>query len=53
MPKRSSNKPRDPDHQQIARSVLDAVAPDAEPDDEGKEPPADDGKNAAAVGKEN
>jgi hypothetical protein len=47
MPKRSS-KPEDPDHQQIARSVLDAVAPDAEPD-QAQEPPAEKAKNPAAV----
>ena len=48
MPKRSS-KPEDTDYQQIARSVLDAVAPDAEPDDQAQEPPVDEGKNPAAV----
>ena len=41
MPKRSSIKPKD--HQQLARGVLDAVVPDAEP---AAEKPA---KNPAAV----
>jgi len=31
MPKRSSKKKPQKDHQQIARSVLDSVVPDAEP----------------------
>ena len=45
MPKRSSKKKqRDP--QQIARDVLDAVVPDAEPDEESPESGA---KNPAAV----
>lgn len=43
MPKRSS-KPKDT--QQLARAVLDAIAPDAEP--KPTAPPAD-GKNPAAV----
>ena len=49
MPKRSST-PEDPDHQQIARSVLDAVAPDAEPD-QAQEPPAEKTKNPVALGR--
>ncbi len=48
MPKRSS-KAEDPDHQQIARSVLDAVAPDAEPEEEAQAPPDEKVKNPAAV----
>ncbi len=43
MPKRSS-KPKQKDHQQLARQVLDAVVPDAEP---AKEP--EKVKNPAAV----
>ncbi len=31
MPKRSSKTPKQKDTQQLARSILDAVAPDAEP----------------------
>jgi hypothetical protein len=39
MPKRSSKKPQ-PDHQQLARKVLDAVAPDAESAQPAKNPAA-------------
>ena len=49
MPKRSSKKTEDSEHQQIARSVLDAVAPDAEPDNQAQERPAEKAKNPAAV----
>jgi hypothetical protein len=52
MPKRSS-KTIDPDHQQIARSVLDAVAPDVEPEAQSPEPPADEDEDAVAVDEEN
>ena len=52
MPKRSSNKTQR-DYQQIARSVLDAVAPDAETPKKKavkkKAATADDAKNPAAV----
>jgi hypothetical protein len=43
MPNRSSKKPTTKDPQQIARSVLDAIVPDAE------EKPAEPEKNPAAV----
>lgn len=43
MPKRSSKKPTNKDPQQIARSVLDAIVPDAEAK------PAEPEKNPAAV----
>lgn len=46
MPERSSIS-EDPDHQQIAQPVLDAVASDAEQDEPG--PPTEKGKNPAAV----
>jgi hypothetical protein len=45
MPNRSSKRQKD--HQELARGVLDAVAPDAEPKKAAK--PAEDGKNPAAV----
>lgn len=44
MPKRSSKKPKQKDTQQLARAVLDAVAPDAETSVELKRE-----KNPAAV----
>jgi hypothetical protein len=44
MPKRSSKKK---DTQQLARHVLDAVVPDAEPAQD--QPPAEPEKNPAAV----
>jgi len=47
MPKRSSKKSRD--YQQIARGVLDAVDPDAEPKPEEAVETLDEGKNPAAV----
>jgi len=43
MPNRSSKKPADKDTQQLARSVLDAIVPDAD------EKPAEPEKNPAAV----
>ncbi len=43
MPKRSSKKPTQKDTQQLARSILDAVAPDAETKPEQPQ------KNPAAV----
>jgi hypothetical protein len=45
MPKRSSKPAKQKDTQQLARSILDAVAPDAEP---AKKEPAKK-KNPAAV----
>jgi hypothetical protein len=43
MAKRPVKKKKQPDHQQLARKVLDAIAPDAETKK------SDDGKNPAAV----
>jgi hypothetical protein len=40
MPKRSSKPPKQKDTQQLARSILDAVAPDAEPKPEKEKNPA-------------
>ncbi len=39
MPKRSSKPPKQKDTQQLARSVLDRIAPDAEPQTPKKKPP--------------
>lgn len=48
MPKRSSKKDRD--YQELARDVLDAVAPDAESvEDQQEETPVEQEKNPAAV----
>lgn len=49
MPKRSSKKERDREPQEIARSILDAVVPNAEPVEEppNEEQPRE--KNPAAV----
>jgi len=44
MPKRSSKKQKDT--QELARSILDAAVPDAEPKEAGEEEPQ---KNPAAV----
>jgi len=44
MPKRSSKPPKQKDTQQLARSILDAVVPDAEP-----KPAETPEKNPAAV----
>ncbi len=46
MPKRSSKPPKQKDTQQLARSILDAVVPDAEP---AKAKKAAKKKNPAAV----
>jgi hypothetical protein len=46
MPKRSSNPKKREDYQQIARRVLDTIAPDAEP---AKTPDHKPEKNPAAV----
>ena len=45
MAKRPVKKKKQADHQQLARRVLDAVAPDAEP----KQDTTSDDKNQAAV----
>jgi hypothetical protein len=47
MPKRSSKRQKDT--QQLARSVLDAIAPDAEPAKPEGEKPTEKEKNPAAV----
>lgn len=47
MPKRSSKPTKD--HQQLARDVLDAVVPDAEPKPETKPDDTEKAKNPAAV----
>jgi hypothetical protein len=46
MAKRPAKKKPQPDHQQLARKVLDAIAPDAEPDKPSENNPS---KNPAAV----
>jgi hypothetical protein len=45
MAKRTTKKKKQPDHQQLARKVLDSIAPDAEPANAGAMPQ----KNPAAV----
>lgn len=47
MPKRSSKPPKQKDTQQLARSILDQIAPDAEPPKAAKK--AAKKKNPAAV----
>ena len=48
MPKRSSKKKRPRDPNQLAKAIVDEATGDA-PDEETEAPPADEGKNPAAV----
>ena len=48
MPKRSSKKKRPRDANQLAKAIVDEVTGTA-PEEEAKAPPANEGKNPAAV----